>query len=764
MEVPIFTVDAFTKEPFKGNPAAVCLLENELPEDLYQSIAAEMNLSETAFITKRNAKDFSEGSRFGLRWFTPTSEISLCGHATLASSAVIFNLKKNINPVVVFETLSGELYVRQHEDSIVMDFPLNKPQPQDSHEINDLLKAVVGDLPIEDVCYSQTLKQLMIRLSDTCNRSDLTSLSPVATELLKSEATGKIKGVIVTIKGVPSSNPGYDFYSRLFAPWFGVPEDPVCGSAHTVLAGYWSEKLNKKKMLAYQCSSRGGELELELRDDGRINITVDAFTNLPFKGNPAAVCLLENELKDNLYQSIAAEMNYSNTAFLLKRNSVDFSSGSRFGLRWFTPKSEVGLCGHATLGSAAVLFYLKKNINPVVVFETMSGELYVRQHEDSIVMDFPLNKPQPQNPNEIKDLLKAVVGDLPIEDVCYCQTLKQLMIRLSDTCNRSELTSLSPVALDLLKSEPSGKIKSVIVTLKGSPTLQPGYDFYSRLFAPWFGVPEDPVCAYQCSNRGGELELELKADGRLNISVDAFTKEPFKGNPAAVCLLENELPEDLYQSIAAEMNLSETAFITKRNAKDFSEGSSFGLRWFTPQKEVALCGHATLASAAVLFYLKKNINPFVEFHTMSGELYVRQHEDSIIMDFPLNKPQPQAVVGNLPIEDVCYSQTTKKLMIRLTDTCQRSELSSLRPEADSLLTTESTGRIKSVIVTLKGNTGCGYDFYSRNFAPWVGIPEDPVTAYQCSSRGGELKLEIRADGRLDITGQARVLLQGTLKI
>ncbi|XP_048060698.1 phenazine biosynthesis-like domain-containing protein isoform X2 [Megalobrama amblycephala] len=273
MEIPIFTVDAFTNVPFKGNPAALCLIENELQDDLYLSIAAEMNLSDTAFISKRNSMDFSSGARFGLRWFTPICEDLLCGHATLASAAVLFYLKKNVNPVVTFETMSGELHVRQHGESLIMDFPLNKPQPQEQHEIKDLLKAVVGDLPVQEVCYSPTIRYLMIRLADTCDRSELTSLRPEAEALLKNESTGKIKGISVTIKGAPNAQPGYDFYSRFFCPWYGVLEDPVCGSSHTVLAGYWSEKLNKKKMLAYQCSSRGGELELELRDDGRLNIS-----------------------------------------------------------------------------------------------------------------------------------------------------------------------------------------------------------------------------------------------------------------------------------------------------------------------------------------------------------------------------------------------------------------------------------------------------------------------------------------------------------
>ncbi|XDV50221.1 hypothetical protein PO909_019316 [Leuciscus waleckii] len=272
MEIPIFTVDAFTNVPFKGNPAAICLLENELPDDLYQSIAAEMNLSETAFITRRNSMDFSSGAKFGLRWFSPKTEVPLCGHATLASAAVLFYIKKNINPVVVFETMSGDLYVRQHEDSLIMDFPLNKPKPQDQHEIKDLLKAAVGDLPIQDVCYSPSTKKLMIRLADTCDRSELISLRPEAETLLRNETTGKIKSLIVTLKGPQTTQSGYDFYSRVFAPWVGVPEDPVTGSAHSVLAGYWSEKLEKKKMMAYQCSSRGGEVKLQIRDDGRLDI------------------------------------------------------------------------------------------------------------------------------------------------------------------------------------------------------------------------------------------------------------------------------------------------------------------------------------------------------------------------------------------------------------------------------------------------------------------------------------------------------------
>ncbi|KAM9476802.1 phenazine biosynthesis-like domain-containing protein [Clarias gariepinus] len=280
MEIPVYTVDAFTNLPFKGNPAAICLLENELKEELYQKIAAEMNLSETAFITcLKSTEDFCSGARFGLRWFTPTNEIRLCGHATLASAAVLFYEKKNTNSVLAFETLSGELLVHQRGDSLVMDFPLNKPEVQDKKKFNDILKAAVGDLPIQEVCHCKTTKKLLVRLLDTCDRSVLTSLSPVSESLLKSEDCGRVKSLIITVKAAPNSQPGYDFYSRNFAPWVGVPEDPVTGSAHTVLAAYWSEKLGKKKMLAYQCSRRGGELELELRGD-RVDIAGQAVVLL----------------------------------------------------------------------------------------------------------------------------------------------------------------------------------------------------------------------------------------------------------------------------------------------------------------------------------------------------------------------------------------------------------------------------------------------------------------------------------------------------
>ncbi|XP_014827596.1 PREDICTED: phenazine biosynthesis-like domain-containing protein [Poecilia mexicana] len=281
MEIPVFTLDAFTNLPFKGNPAAVCPLLHELSDDLYQKIAAEMNLSETAFITLINPTDtFTSGTRFRLRWFTPTMEVNLCGHATLASAAVLFQYENNVNPTVVFETRSGDLGVSKRKEGYIMDFPLNPPTKKDHNDFKDVIKAAVGNHPVQEVLLSRDTKKLMIRLSDSCERSALTSLKVDPVALLNSDSSGRVRGVIVTMKGSPDCQPGFDFYSRYFAPWAGIPEDPVTGSAHTVLGSYWSDVLGKKKMLAYQCSSRGGELDLEVRDNGRINIAGDVTTVL----------------------------------------------------------------------------------------------------------------------------------------------------------------------------------------------------------------------------------------------------------------------------------------------------------------------------------------------------------------------------------------------------------------------------------------------------------------------------------------------------
>ncbi|XP_041123627.1 phenazine biosynthesis-like domain-containing protein [Polyodon spathula] len=279
MQIPVFTVDAFTNKPFCGNPAAVCLIEDELQDDICQKIGSEMNLSETAFIKKLNSTDtFSSASRFGLRWFTPATEVPLCGHATLASAAVLFYIQKNANSSLTFETLSGELYARLSADHIILDFPIHTSTAQDPQEIKELIKTAVGDLAVQDVRYSSATKKLLVRLCDTYDRSVLESLKPDTESLMKSDSTGKVAGLIITLKG--NQNGNYDFYSRYFAPWYGVPEDPVTGSAHTVLASYWSEELGKKEMLACQCSRRGGQLKITVRGEGRVDIAGQTVTVL----------------------------------------------------------------------------------------------------------------------------------------------------------------------------------------------------------------------------------------------------------------------------------------------------------------------------------------------------------------------------------------------------------------------------------------------------------------------------------------------------
>uniref|UniRef100_A0A8D0G2X4 Phenazine biosynthesis like protein domain containing n=1 Tax=Sphenodon punctatus TaxID=8508 RepID=A0A8D0G2X4_SPHPU len=256
MQIPIFIVDAFTEQLFFGNPAAVCLLEDKLEEDLHQKIATEMNLSETAFVRKLHpTDDFAKSSCFGLRWFTPTNEVPLCGHATLASAAVLFCKKKNINSSLTFVTLSGELNARQAEDHIILDLPLYLTYPQESVEVEELVKVILESI------WDDILNTFVMKLKVNTQA------------LLPAEKTGRVKGLILTLKGRFTGKPkGYDFYSRYFAPWNGVPEDPVTGSAHAVLSSYWSQQLGKKEMLAFQCSSRGGELKISLRNDGRVDI------------------------------------------------------------------------------------------------------------------------------------------------------------------------------------------------------------------------------------------------------------------------------------------------------------------------------------------------------------------------------------------------------------------------------------------------------------------------------------------------------------
>lgn len=239
MKIPFYQVDAFSRKIFGGNPAAVCLLESWLDSDMLQSIAAENNLSETAFLVPK-----SKG-RYDLRWFTPTVEIDLCGHATLASAFVIFSFLDTTLSSVVFETASGLLSVAKSGELLSMDFPARKPKLT---EVAPILSLVLGAEPLEVL----KSRDLLVVFKD---ESIIKGMNPDFDKLKEIRDTFAI---IVTARGEKS-----DFVSRFFAPNAGIPEDPVTGSAHCTLIPYWSDRLKKNHLHAFQLSKRGGELFCE---------------------------------------------------------------------------------------------------------------------------------------------------------------------------------------------------------------------------------------------------------------------------------------------------------------------------------------------------------------------------------------------------------------------------------------------------------------------------------------------------------------------
>jgi len=264
--VPIYVVDAFTREPFRGNPAAICILKEELDDGVLQSIAAEMNLSETAFLQPLEKKPLKKTKTFSLRWFTPKVEVPLCGHATLATAAVLFCDVKVSADELIFQTKSGNLTAKKEKSGMCLNFPTEEPV-----EIDPPLKLIsaAGVTSFRSAAYARRNKELLIHLFDG---EDVRNLRPNF-ELMKSAKTKEeIKGVVVTASGKPA----YDFVSRFFAPWLGINEDPVTGAAHTVLAPYWSKMLKKKEMLAYQASKRGGELKVRIRSKNRVDLIGNA--------------------------------------------------------------------------------------------------------------------------------------------------------------------------------------------------------------------------------------------------------------------------------------------------------------------------------------------------------------------------------------------------------------------------------------------------------------------------------------------------------
>jgi len=254
MNIPFYQVDAFTDRLFGGNPAGVCPLEQWLADDVMQKIAMENNLSETAFFMKKD-------DGFHIRWFTPKVEVNLCGHATLASAHVIFQYLAYMEEVISFESRSGILNVRKEGDLLVLDFPANKPQRT---SLPDGFVQALNITPVQ--CFRGNEDYLLLYKS----QQEIEALVPDFKRLEKVDA----RAVIVTAPGNHS-----DFVSRFFAPRVGVDEDPVTGSAHTVLIPFWAEKLGKTEMKAMQLSRRGGTLFCRLRDD-RVDIGGKAVTFL----------------------------------------------------------------------------------------------------------------------------------------------------------------------------------------------------------------------------------------------------------------------------------------------------------------------------------------------------------------------------------------------------------------------------------------------------------------------------------------------------
>lgn len=251
MKLTLYQVDAFTKQRFSGNPAAVCPLDAWLPDDTMQAIAQENNLSETAFIVRDQ-----EG--YHLRWFTPAVEVDLCGHATLATAHVVKQHLGNESHLLRFFTRSGELQVRMAGARYVMNFPaltvkeLNPP---------DVIIELLGKVPV----YTGKGMDYVIRLE---TEADVANFQPNMRLIAQLDA----RGLIITAPGKT-----VDFVSRFFGPQSGVPEDPVTGSAHCILTPYWAKELGKTSMQAKQLSARGGEVGCELIGD-RVELTGDAVT------------------------------------------------------------------------------------------------------------------------------------------------------------------------------------------------------------------------------------------------------------------------------------------------------------------------------------------------------------------------------------------------------------------------------------------------------------------------------------------------------
>ena len=259
MGTPLFVVDAFTTRPFSGNPAAVCVLREERADDWLSGVAREMNLSETAFL--RDA-----GDTWSLRWFTPTVEVDLCGHATLASAHALWEQGlADEGRILRFQTKSGVLTAARRGAAIELDFPAEPATPA---------AAPPGLLPALGVTTARfTGRNRLDFLVELDSEATLSALSPNFANL--ATVTRPARGVIVT---AASESPERDFVSRYFAPAAGIDEDPVTGSAHCCLGPFWGQRLGKSELTGYQASARGGTVGVRLSGGGRVALIGRAVT------------------------------------------------------------------------------------------------------------------------------------------------------------------------------------------------------------------------------------------------------------------------------------------------------------------------------------------------------------------------------------------------------------------------------------------------------------------------------------------------------
>ncbi|KHJ97177.1 phenazine biosynthesis protein, PhzF family [Oesophagostomum dentatum] len=306
---PTYIIDAFTSERFAGNQAAVCLIPRVLRDEEYRKIAAEFNLSETAFPIPIDG-DFQTASKFSLRWFTPTTEVPLCGHATLGTSHILFHEVGNTSSAITFGTKSGELVVKKKgHDSVEMDFPqyaitsvrfvgATNPFAKFFSEfdapahLHDLIECIIpSTINVEGVAYASEAKKLIIVVDKQTTNFEFAEISTTQCPKMKAlDPDGNfIRGVIVTLAPANAKNQGftdskdepYDYVCRYFAPWVGITEDPATGSAQCALAPFWSPILGKRDLYVYQSyPNRGAQFRVQLRDSNRLSLVGESVTVL----------------------------------------------------------------------------------------------------------------------------------------------------------------------------------------------------------------------------------------------------------------------------------------------------------------------------------------------------------------------------------------------------------------------------------------------------------------------------------------------------